>query len=86
MGDTFVNENPTEPTSKTNEETGTKLDGKEVLELLLERVSRELEKDEFKMSVADMIRLLQFREEVGGEKPREIEVRWVEERKQEKLD
>ena len=81
-----MNENPTEPTSKTKEEIGTKLDGKEVLELLLERVSRELEKDDFKMSVADMIRLLQFREEVGGEKPREIEVRWVEERKQEKLD
>ncbi len=81
-----MNENPTEPTSKTKEEIETKLDGKEVLELLLERVSRELEKDDFKMSVADMIRLLQFREEVGGEKPREIEVRWVEERKQEKLD
>ena len=77
-------ENPTKPKSKTKQEVRTKLDGKAVLELLLERVRKELEKDDFKMSVADMIRLLQWHAEVGGEKPREIEVRWVEERNEEK--
>ena len=77
-------ENPTKPKSKTKQEVRTKLDGKAVLELLLERVTRELEKDDFKMSVADMIRLLQWHAEVGGEKPREIEVRWVEEQNEEK--
>ena len=81
-----MKENPTKPISKKQEETSTKLDGKEVLELLLERVNRELDKDDFKMSVADMIRLMQWHAEVGGEKPREIEVRWVEERDEEKPD
>jgi hypothetical protein len=79
-----VAENSTEPKSKTEVENKTQLDGKEVMDLLLDRVARELEKDDFKMSVADMIRLMQWREEAGGEKPREIEVRWVEERNEEK--
>ena len=81
---TFVAESPTKPKSKTKAEVRTKLDGKAVLELLLERVRKELEKDDFKMSVADMIRLLQWHAEMGGEKPREIEVRWVEEQNEEK--
>ena len=80
----FVKENQTKPKSKTKEETNTKLDGNEVLGILLERVNKELEKDDFKMSVADMIRLLQWQAEIGGDKPREIEVRWVEERDEEK--
>ena len=57
------------------------LEPKDVLEKLMERANAELDKEDLKMSVADLIRLLQWRKEVTQEEdgPREIEVRWVDE-------
>jgi hypothetical protein len=47
------------------------------IEGLLERMEEKLA-EEAKGSLADFIRLLQFQKEFEQERPREIEVRWVE--------
>jgi hypothetical protein len=50
-----------------------------MLESLLERVGESLATDKVKATVADYLRLLQFREEMkGDERPKEIRVTWVE--------
>ena len=58
-----------------------KSEPKVVLDKLLERADEELDKEELRITVSDMIRLLQWRKEVEQEEdePREIEVRWVDE-------
>lgn len=50
-----------------------------LVERVIERVEEKLEKAEIKPTVADYLRLLQFREEMTQEEqPREIKVTWVE--------
>ena len=62
-------------------ETKSKSEPKVVLEKLLDRADEELDKEDLRMTVSDLIRILQWRKEVEQEedKPREIEVRWVDE-------
>ena len=81
-----MEQNPTGFHDTTEEEVKTKLDDSEMVELLREIMSKELVKGEIKMSMSDMIRLMQWHKEMGGEKPKGIEVRWVEERTGEKAD
>ena len=55
---------------------------KVILQKLLKRANEALDKEDWKMSLADLIRLLQWQEQTGeSEQAREIEVRWVEELK-----
>ena len=46
--------------------------------LVIAQVEKQLSKSEFKATVADYIRLLQIQKEYEKEKPRDIEVTWVE--------
>ncbi len=48
------------------------------LDRLLAKVEDKLENEQTKASVGDFIRLLQLRKEIEDERPRKIEVRWVE--------
>ena len=71
-------------TAEPDEEPGEKrprhLESAEVLEKLLDLAKGTLDREELKMSLADLIRLLQWQEQSKeSEKAREIEVRWVEE-------
>ena len=45
---------------------------------LIERVERNLAKDDVKATVADYIRLVQLQKELAEDEPRDIEVRWVD--------
>ena len=69
-------------------EKKSKCEPKIVLEKLLERADEELDKEDLRMTMSDLIRLLQWRKDVEQEedKPREIEVRWVDERAVEEQD
>jgi hypothetical protein len=50
----------------------------QVVERLIERVERNLAKDDVKGTVADYIRLVQLQKELEEEEPQDIEVRWVD--------
>ena len=69
------------PEIKKAREKKSKSEPRVVLEKLLERADEELDKEDLRMTVSDLIRLLQWRKEVEqeDEQPREIEVRWVDE-------
>ena len=69
------------PEVKKAREKKNKSEPRVVLEKLLERADEELDKEDLRMTVSDLIRLLQWRKEVEqeDEQPREIEVRWVDE-------
>jgi hypothetical protein len=56
----------------------TYLDGRVAVERLLVEVDQKLRAGEFKPGVADLIRLLQLRTELGEDQPKEITVTWVE--------
>lgn len=49
-----------------------------LIDELLSRVEQRLRKDDFKATVGDFIRLLEIRQELEEERPREITVRWVD--------
>ncbi|MEO8661107.1 MAG: hypothetical protein ABI693_21740 [Bryobacteraceae bacterium] len=55
-----------------------RLDGRGAVERLLVDVDQKLRAGEYKPGVADLIRLLQLRTELGEEQPKEITVTWVE--------
>ncbi len=44
----------------------------------IERFEEKLEKEEVKVSVGDYIRLVQLREEMKAEEPKEVKATWVE--------
>ena len=50
----------------------------QVVEELIEKVERNLAKDDAKATVADYIRLVQLQKELEEDEPREIKVRWVD--------
>jgi len=50
----------------------------ELIEEMISEFKEKLEEGEVKVTVGDFIRLLQLREELGKEEPKEIRVRWVE--------
>ena len=50
----------------------------QVVEELIERVERNLAKEDTKATVADYIRLVQLQKELEEAEPRDIEVRWVD--------
>ncbi len=49
-----------------------------MVEELIEKVERNLAKDDAKATVADYIRLVQLQKELEEDEPRDIEVRWVD--------
>jgi len=59
-------------------EPGKKKKASEFVEKVLERMEEKLEGDQIKPSVGDYLRLLQYREEIEAEEPKEIRVTWVE--------
>ena len=72
----------TRPTVKPKAKRPKKAASKVILQKLLKRANEALDKEDWKMSLADLIRLLQWQEQTGeSEQAREIEVRWVEELK-----
>ena len=69
---------PVKPKAKRPKKAASKV----ILQKLLKRANEALDKEDWKMSLADLIRLLQWQEQTGeSEQAREIEVRWVEELK-----
>jgi hypothetical protein len=50
----------------------------QVVEELIERIERNLAKDDVKATVADYVRLVQLQKELEEDKPQDIEVRWVD--------
>jgi hypothetical protein len=49
-----------------------------VLENLISKMEEKLKTDEFKPSLADYLKLVQWQKEIGEELPKEIKVTWVE--------
>jgi hypothetical protein len=49
-----------------------------VLENLIKKMEEKLKTDEFKPSLADYLKLVQWQKELGDELPKEIKVTWVE--------
>ena len=49
-----------------------------MVEELIEKVERNLAKNDVKATVADYIRLVQLKKELEEDEPRDIEVKWVE--------
>jgi hypothetical protein len=52
--------------------------------LLLKAFEEQLTSDKIKITVADYIRLLQFQRDFEGERPKDIEVTWVDSLKEKK--
>lgn len=50
----------------------------EVLDKAIEKLARQLDKDELRGTMADLIRLLQMREEKPDSERRPLTVRWVD--------
>jgi hypothetical protein len=55
------------------------LDELEALDKIIRKIRDRLVSDEVKPSVADLIRLMDRRNEVVGVKPEPVEVRWIDE-------
>lgn len=55
-----------------------RLNGRVTVERLLKDVEDKLRSGDYKPGIADLIRLLQLRSELGEEQPKEITVTWVE--------
>ena len=58
----------------------------QVVEELIEKVERNLAKDDAKATLGDYIRLVQLQKELEEDEPREIKVTWVEPKKTESSD
>ncbi|HTT65837.1 MAG TPA: hypothetical protein VMG35_28500 [Bryobacteraceae bacterium] len=44
----------------------------------IESIEQKLGSDDMKMTLADLVRLLQIEKELDADEPREVRVRWVE--------
>ena len=53
---------------------------------VLEQVEKQISKSEFKVTLGDYIRLIQLQKEYEKEKPKDIEVTWVESLNENELD
>ena len=84
-GETNLRSKKTEAEEAPKEKRSNNEESEEVLGKLLDRAKETLNnKEDLKMSLGDLIRLLQWQEQSeDNEKAREIEVRWVEERNEE---
>jgi hypothetical protein len=49
-----------------------------VVDKVIEKFEEKLEKEEVKVSVGDYIRLVQLRQEMKAEEPKEVKATWVE--------
>ena len=86
-GETNLRSKKTEAEEAPKEKRSRNEESAEVLGKLLDRAKETLNsKEDLKMSLGDLIRLLQWQEQSEeNEKAREIEVRWVEEPNEEQL-
>lgn len=50
----------------------------ELLEMILRNVQETVTSKELKVTIGDLIRLMQLRREISEETPREVQVSWVE--------
>jgi hypothetical protein len=57
--------------------------GSGVVDKVIERFEKKLDSEEVKVSVGDYIRLVQLREEMKEEEPKEVRATWVEPSEQE---
>ena len=84
-GETNLRSKKVEAEEASKEKRSMNEESAEVLGKLLDRAKETLNsKEDLKMSLGDLIRLLQWQEQSEeNEKAKEIEVRWVEERNEE---
>ena len=50
----------------------------EMIEDLIQQARKKLQAKEYKVSVGDLIRLLQYKQELEAEQPKEIRVTWID--------
>jgi hypothetical protein len=50
----------------------------EMIDALIEKARLRIQNEKSKISVADLIRLLQYRRELEAEQPKEIRVTWID--------
>jgi hypothetical protein len=48
------------------------------IDYAIEKIQEQLESDQQKLSIADLVRLIQLRNELAGELPVDITARWVD--------
>ena len=63
---------------KGRQQKGRKPSNVAVLEQMIEKFQAQINQEDFKATVGDYIRLMQLREELSDEEPKEIRVTWVE--------
>lgn len=56
---------------------------KKLVDKAIQNIGSKLETDEVKGTYSDLIRLLQLKKELQAESPREVQVKWVEEKSSE---
>jgi predicted adenine nucleotide alpha hydrolase (AANH) superfamily ATPase len=66
--------NAEEPKAEATSEYGSR---KEAINRILDKLEKQFIEGELKGTVADYLRLIQVVKEMGDERPREIEIRWV---------
>ena len=59
---------------------GRKPSQKELVEQAIQNIGSKVEKDEVKGTVGDLIRLLEFQKKLEEEEPKNIEVKWVDDK------
>ena len=56
-----------------------KIEGRsEMIEELIQQARQKVKKEDCKVSVGDLIRLLQYKQELEAEQPKEIRVTWID--------
>ncbi len=50
----------------------------ELIARALQKVGQKLDKDEFKGTIGDLIRLIQLQKELGFDQPTQVTVQWVD--------
>ncbi|MEO7142223.1 MAG: hypothetical protein ABI165_01830 [Bryobacteraceae bacterium] len=50
----------------------------DLIDELIETARQRIKSEEFKVTTSDLIRLLQFKQELEAEQPKEIKVTWIE--------
>ncbi len=49
-----------------------------MIDALIASAEEKIEANEFKISASDLIRLLQYKQELEAERPKELKVTWIE--------
>lgn len=60
-----------------------KTNPKRLVDKAIQNIESKLDTDEVKGSYGDLIRLLQIRKELEAEEPRDVQVKWVEDKSSE---